>query len=147
MLDPIEGNRFQSGAELSTWLEDEKLNPDLFVSLNPNLPEDDVFTNTMMDFVIPKFHQCFGEKLKLGRVTASGTDYVIYKDSTIVKFSNVLVTIIASILPPITILVLNALSTTIERIIVTVAFTALFALVLACFTSAKRVEILAATAT
>lgn len=130
--------------ERSTWLE---ANPKLFVSLNPNLPEDDIFTNTMMDFVIPQFHQRFGERLKLGQAMGAERGYVTYRDSTIVKFSNVLVTIIASILPPITILVLNALSTTTSRIMVTVAFTAAFATILVCLTSARRVEILAATAT
>lgn len=137
LLDPNAkgGGNFLSDVELTTWLESFK--PDHYISLNPNLAEDDVFTNTMMNFVIPKLHECFGEK----------GGYVSYKDSTIVKFSNILVTILASIIPPITILLLNALHTTIERIIVTIAFTAVFAIVLACLTSAKRVEILAATAT
>ncbi|OTB03379.1 hypothetical protein M426DRAFT_321749, partial [Hypoxylon sp. CI-4A] len=75
----------------------------------------------------------------------SGLSY--YEDSKLDTASNVVSVIISSTLPVITIFVLNILETTTARLGFTVLFTAIYSVLLAVFTSAKRVEIFAATAT
>lgn len=54
---------------------------------------------------------------------------------------------IASLMPVLTIAVLNQIQSTNNRILMTAVITALFAGAIAAFTQAKRVEIIAATAT
>lgn len=70
-----------------------------------------------------------------------------YEDSKLDLASSLISVIISSTLPVLTIFVLNATETTAARIGFTVLFTAVFSILLVLFTSAKRVEIFAATAT
>jgi hypothetical protein len=63
------------------------------------------------------------------------------------KASNMIAVIVASTLPVLTIFVLNSVDSTTDRIGWTVFFTAVFAAILALFSSAKRAELFAATAT
>jgi VIT1/CCC1 family predicted Fe2+/Mn2+ transporter len=145
--DPKGGNNFQSGAEFNTYLGEYQSNPELYVCLRNGSSEDDAFTRTIRDYIIGPFHNMFFHRFNLGRIIDPHTGLVSYKDSSIVRLSNIVVTVIASMLPPLTILILNIPSTTTMRIGLTVLFTALFAIVLAYFSKARRVEILAATAT
>ena len=147
LIDHEGGNNFQSGVEQGTYLSEEGIQPSLYLTVNPSLPEDDMFTNLVMDVISGPFHRTIGEKLGTGEVIDEESRYVSYQDSTISKMSNVIVTVIASVLPPLTVLALNSLPTTISRIGLTVVFTALFAGILGCFSTAKRAEILVATAT
>ncbi|KAF4959957.1 hypothetical protein FSARC_10605 [Fusarium sarcochroum] len=132
---------------MKTWIGNEQADPKLYVALQPGLEEDDIFTRSVMDLILSPFHHSLGEKLNKGQVIDKETGYVSYDDGSIHKVTSIIVTIIAATLPPLTILALNSLATTDQRIGLTVLFTATFAGILACFSTAKRVEILAATAT
>jgi hypothetical protein len=145
--DPKGGSNFQSGVEFGTWLGDEQINPALYVSTKSSLAENDMFTNSIMDFISGTFHRKVGQEINTGHVIDKDSRYVSYEDSGIAKMSSVIVTVISSVLPPLTILALNSLTTTTARIGLTVLFTAVFASILGYFSSAKRVEVLVATAT
>jgi hypothetical protein len=71
---------------------------------------------------------------------------VHYADARLNRVNKFLVTIIASILPIVAIIVLYAVKGTWRRIYVTIGFTTLFAISLAIFSSARRLEIFASTA-
>lgn len=70
-----------------------------------------------------------------------------YDASSIQRVANVVATVLSSVLPLIAILILDHFQNTRTRIYISVGITAVFALVLALFTNARRVEIFAATAT
>ncbi|KAF5549756.1 hypothetical protein FNAPI_7932 [Fusarium napiforme] len=109
--------------------------------------DDDLFTRGLMRFIAGPFHLAFGQRMKVGHVIDEESGYVTYQDARIIRLTSIIVTVIAAILPPLTILVLNGRPTTNQRIGFTVLFTAIFAGILAYFSKAKRVEILVATAT
>ncbi|KIX05143.1 uncharacterized protein Z518_06015 [Rhinocladiella mackenziei CBS 650.93] len=100
-----------------------------------------------MDAFVDMFHWFCGGCPNVGRVIGDRAKIVSYRQSTINKAGNVMATILASTLPVVTIFVLNSLHNTNRRIGLTTVFIAIFALVLVTFTSARRVEIFAATAT
>ncbi|KAJ4260897.1 hypothetical protein NW757_001285 [Fusarium falciforme] len=148
MLAEYGGENFQEDdVEFDTWLGEEQANPDLYVALQPGIDEDDLFTRSIMRFIGGPFHRAIGDRMKVGKVIDEGSGIMTYRDSNIVKTINFIVTVIATVLPPLTILVLNSVDKTKVRIGLTVLFTAIFAIILAAFSKAKRVEILVATAT
>ncbi|KAI8672941.1 hypothetical protein NCS56_00758500 [Fusarium sp. Ph1] len=148
LMDRDGGKNFQEDdVEFDTWLGEEQANPDLYVALQPGIDEDDLFTSSIMRFIGGPFHRAIGDRMKVGKVIDEGSSIMTYRDSNIVKTINFIVTIIAAVLPPLTILVLNSVDKTKVRIGLTVLFTAIFAIILAVFSKAKRVEILVATAT
>lgn len=69
-----------------------------------------------------------------------------YSDSGLVRFNNILISVISSALPVLAIVALYFVQTMRSRIGVLVAFTVAFALALATFTNARRIEIFASTA-
>lgn len=147
-MDRDGGENFQEDdVEFDTWLGEEQANPDLYVALQPGIDEDDLFTRSIMRFIGGPFHRAIGGRMKVGKVIDEGSGIMTYRDFNIVKTINFIVTIIAAVLPPLTILVLNSVDKTKVRIGLTVLFTAIFAIILAVFSKAKRVEILVATAT
>jgi hypothetical protein len=141
------GKNFQTGEEIITWAGDGMDDPDLYVTLQSGAEDDDHFTRGIMRFVAGPFHRRFGQKMRMGQVIDEESGYVTYRDAGIIRLTSIIVTVIAAILPPLTILALNSLPTTNKRIGITVLFTAVFAAILAYFSKAKRVEILVATAT
>lgn len=70
-----------------------------------------------------------------------------YDESRLHVVGTVVATILSSMLPVVSIFVLYVLESTYARLGMTVAFTGCFAAILAIFSSARRVEIFAATAT
>jgi len=93
------------------------------------------------------FHFLCGERFQVGKIIDEESGLMRYEDSRLDRASSVIAIILASIIPVLTIFALNAIKTTDARIGMIVVFTAVFATVLAVFSSAKRAEIFAATAT
>jgi hypothetical protein len=147
--DPKGGNYFQQGVEAFTWIDenDHDLKSASFVSLRPNNGERDPFTRLLTDFVGGTFHRLWGERRKVGKVIDEESQMMSYDDSKINVASAIFTTIVSSILPVVTILVLYEIRSPYGRIGVTIGFTAIFAAFLATFSKARRVEIFAATAT
>ncbi|MCJ1307123.1 hypothetical protein MMC25_000769 [Agyrium rufum] len=164
--DPTLGNYFpDTPGERLPWGEvDDPINEDLFC-LKPRPGENDTFTtfiqgpvlNYVHDRVlmlvhhylwkIPKF-----EKLIKRMKRSSSSDvyaragFVEYADSTTLRLADGMSTVVASMFPAVTTIVLYFIQSSIVRLGVTVAFTAGFALALSVFTKARRIEIFSATA-
>ncbi|TEA19946.1 hypothetical protein C8034_v004271 [Colletotrichum sidae] len=98
-------------------------------------------------FLLRAYHHIIGHRVGTGEIVDEVSEHASYSRDPIRKISNFSTTILACIMPVLTIFVLNPLSSTNGRIFVTLAFTALFATLLAIFSKAKKVEIFAATAT
>lgn len=94
-----------------------------------------------------RFHRLIGRRRAKKRVIDEEYGMVSYDDSTIERASRIITAVISSMLPVLTIYILNILDTLEKRIGFTAGMTALFAACMAYFTTAKRVEILVATAT
>jgi hypothetical protein len=144
LSDDKGGDCFQLGSEAFTWTETDV---GQYLCLNASLPQDDLFTRFIMNTISLIFHRLVGEQYTRGRIIDEESGLKSYNDEKLHSASNMIAAIVAAILPVLTIFALNSLGTTTARIGLTVLFTALFAVLLVVFTSAKGVEIFAATAT
>ncbi|KAI3320114.1 hypothetical protein HD806DRAFT_507741 [Xylariaceae sp. AK1471] len=138
------GADFLKGAEFYTW-EETDLNK--YVVMKNAAAEEDFLTKLVSNVFLLIFHRLLGERWKTGRIIDPGSGLTSYSDTKISRASSLFAAALSSVLPVLTIFVLNRLSSTTQRIGVTLVFTTVFALVLAAFSSAKKVEIFAATAT
>jgi VIT1/CCC1 family predicted Fe2+/Mn2+ transporter len=144
LQDSKGGDCFQKGSEVRLWEDDDT---SAFLSLKSPSGETDIFTGWITRMTVGLFHRLWGEKHALGKVVDEESGLVSYDDSNVNTASTIFATILSSILPVVTILVLWTVKSTVKRICITLAFTAIFAAVLAICSSARRVEIFAATAT
>lgn len=81
-----------------------------------------------------------------GKVIDVESGLMEYSDDSMNRISKIIVTVLSSILPVLTTVVLWVVHSTIHRIGIMIVFTSLFAAALAAFTSARRIEIFVATA-
>ena len=137
-------NGFLEDAETQTWHNETE---SLYLCLATNLGETDAFTEMMQNIIVGPYHRLIGHRLKAGKVVDSEAGGVSYDKGSIDRASTMIATILSTMFPVLTIFVLNILHSTNERIGLTAVFTLVFALALARFSSAKRVEIFAATST
>jgi hypothetical protein len=144
LQDPKGGNNFQKGTEDQIW---DDADPSVYLTLFIPAGEMDIFSRCITRIAVGIFHRTWGEKHGLGKVVDEESGLVSYDDSKINMASTIFATVISSILPVVAILVLYVVKNTVKRICITLAFTAAFACVLATCSSARRVEIFAATAT
>ena len=85
------------------------------------------------------------EKHELRKTIDSNTGILHYTESSLVRFNNIVVTVLSSALPILAIVVLYFIPTRPKRLGAMAGFTILFAISLACFTNARRLEIFAST--
>ena len=137
-------NGFLKDEETQTWNDETE---SLYLCLATNLTETDAFTEMMQNVIVGPYHRLIGHRLKTGQVVDSEAGIMSYDKRKIDKASTTIATILSPMFPVLTIFVLNVLQSTNARIGLTALFTLVFALVLAKFSLAKRVEIFAATAT
>ena len=107
----------------------------------------DPFTRFLYNVLLGLYHRLLGQDLGTGKTLDAATGHTSYSSPGIDKASSVVTTILASVLPILTIWVFNQLSSANVRNGVTAVFTAGFAFVIAAFSEAKRAEIFVATAT
>jgi hypothetical protein len=81
-----------------------------------------------------------------GQITDAECGIPQYREASLTRISSVVATTASSILPLLAVLVLWYVKNTLHRILVMIGFTAMFTASLAIFTSARRIEIFAATA-
>ena len=93
------------------------------------------------------FHHFAGEKMKVSRVIDEQASLVSYSDLNLSRASNVVALVMSSVLPVMTIFILDLVNTTKQRIGLTILFTAVFAVLLSIFSNAKAAEIFGATTT
>ena len=137
-------NGFLKDEETQTWHDEPEA---LYLYLATDLTETDAFTETMQRVIVGPWHRLFGYHLKTGKVVDFEGGGVSYHKRKIDRASTMVATILSAMFPVLTIFILNVLQSTNARIDLTALFTMVFALVLARFSSAKRVEIFAAAST
>ena len=138
------GKPFLTGYEAETWADKKRTT---YMCLKPRAAESDPFTRFVSNVLLGLYHRLLGQRLGTGDNLDTATGHTSYSSPSISKISSLITTILASILPVLTIYILNQLPSSNLRIGVTAAFTAAFALVITVFSSAKRVEIFMATTT
>ncbi|KAM6513640.1 hypothetical protein FALCPG4_016022 [Fusarium falciforme] len=144
LRDSKGGKNFLDGVEAEIWTDNDEFK---YITIGPPFPENDAFTSLLRGVLLDVFHFLCGERFKVGRVIDEESGLVRYNDSHINKASSMIVVILSSVIPVLTIFALNAITVTEGRIGMIVVFTGMFAAVLAIFSSARRAEIFAATAT
>jgi len=117
-----------------------------YITLRKPDGESDLFTQFIMD-TVTMIHPPVLGRFKAGRVVDLESGLMTYPDSKLIRLSNIFAVIVSSSLPVLTIFVLNTVKSTNTRLGLSVVFTVVFAVALGVFTSAKRIEIFAATAT
>ena len=115
--------------------------------LKPPSAESDPFTRYMSNVLLDLYHHLVGQTVGTGQTLDTATGHTSYSSPSISRISNIITIILASILPVLSIYVLDQLSTVNQRIWVSAALTAAFAFTIAVFSSARRVDIFLATAT
>ena len=135
---------FLTGYEVETWADEKNTQ---YMCLNPSSDEHDLFTQYTTNVLLGLYHRTIGHRLGTGKNVDEVTRHTSYSDPSIHRATIVITTIVASLLPILTIYALNQIPSTNERIGVAAAFTAAFAFLIGLFSSARRVEIFAATAT
>ncbi|KAK8097449.1 hypothetical protein PG984_016588 [Apiospora sp. TS-2023a] len=138
------GNNFPLELELTTWLDKDRSQ---YVCPGPARAEPDFFTTLLSRHVVRLYHHLWGRRGPSKHIIDDESGLRCYDDSIINRVAAVATVIVASTLPVLTIYILNVLPTKELRIGVTAILTAVFAGMLAAFSSAKRAEIFAATAT
>ncbi|KAK4152753.1 hypothetical protein C8A00DRAFT_34536 [Chaetomidium leptoderma] len=144
LRDPKGGKNFLKRFEFWTWRDNDASS---YVTMNPPISEGDTFTSFITYRMASIFDRLLGRRFQAGKIVDEEAGLRSYSDSKLGKASNVIAAIVASTLPVLTIFVLNSVNSTTARIGWTVLFTAVFAGILALFSSAKRAELFAATAT
>lgn len=137
------GDNFLEGSERLIWAESAI---DEYVCLATPGTETDTFTFLIRKLIVTLFPWFFRGK-QANSVIEKSSGLRSYDDARINSASNVISLVLSSTLPVLAIFVLNGRESTNERLWFTVLFTAVFAMVLGIFSSAKRAEIFAATAT
>ncbi|RYP61452.1 hypothetical protein DL771_010130 [Monosporascus sp. 5C6A] len=137
------GNNFLQNEELSTWAPEDVSS---YLCLNPALLDADPLTNTISYKLTKLYHRAIGKHFEGGK-TFRDFGVHSYSSSRIRRASSGILVIVASMMPVLTIFILNEISSTNARIGVTAAMTALFAFFMAVVSHGKKSEILVATAT
>ncbi|KAL8791726.1 MAG: hypothetical protein Q9195_005663 [Heterodermia aff. obscurata] len=137
-------NGFLKDEETQTWHPDRE---SLYLTVATDLKETDAFTEMMQNVIAGPYHRWIGHRFKTGRKFDPSTGSVSYDKRKIEGASTMIATMLSTMLPVLTIFILNVVQSTNARIGITALFTMIFALTLARFSSAKRVEIFAATST
>ncbi|KAK4038339.1 hypothetical protein C8A01DRAFT_17571 [Parachaetomium inaequale] len=144
LRDKKGGKNFLQVVEFFTWRDDDTSS---YTTMNPPVSEGDTFTDFITYRMASIFNRLPGRWFRTGKIVDEEAGLRSYSDSKLDKTSNVIAVIVASTLPVLTIFVLNSVGSTTARIGWAVLFTAVFAGILGLFSSAKRAELFAATAT
>ncbi|GIZ41325.1 hypothetical protein CKM354_000463200 [Cercospora kikuchii] len=135
---PDGGNAFLRDREKKTWTQDHDGD---FMLLSSRQVQIDPFTSLLKGILLDIYHRVWGHRKH------DQTDYREYGEKKLARVSTVIVTVLASALPAMTVLVLYFVKRLLVRIGLIIVFTSLFSLALAIFTTADKVNIFTATAT
>ncbi|OQO12263.1 hypothetical protein B0A48_02904 [Cryoendolithus antarcticus] len=135
---PDGGRSFLCDREKDIWTAE---NMEDLISLAPPRAQQDVFTSFLDGALTDIYHRIWGKR----KETQPG--FRDYSQKQTSRASTVIVTVLSSALPTITVLVLFFIHSLLIRIGLVIVFTALFSLALAVFSSADKATIFTATAT
>ncbi|KAI9668540.1 MAG: hypothetical protein M1831_000979 [Alyxoria varia] len=142
---PDGGDNFLRGVEGEAWDSERVPHRDLITTSDAH-KERDIFSAFLADNCmvwVLRFSEWFQPKRHLDPENAGLTHY---DDSKLNRIAHFIGTLIASMLPAMSIFVLYFVNSMLDRLCIIIAFSALFSFTLAIFTKAKSVEIFAATA-
>ena len=138
------GNSFLAGYEAETWADDTVR---AYVCLEPQGMKSDLFTRWLLNTIVKIYDRILGRYIGSGEIIDKQSGDKSYSSDEINRASNIITAVLASAVPVLAIYALNQIKSTNIRIGVTAAFTVVFALLMGFFSSAKRSEMIAATAT
>ena len=119
------------GRKVNPW---QKHNfPDL-VCLSENTHDSDVFTRMWRNGLVPFYHRHVGRHIRDPVGGADWNGIHSYSDASIATFCKVLGTVLAALLPTMSIFALYFVKTPLIRLVMIMAFTATFTTTLAIFT-------------
>ncbi|KAH4938423.1 hypothetical protein HBI79_053650 [Parastagonospora nodorum] len=136
------GDNFLAGTGTESFTWDTKNEGD-FVVLSAPPSDNEPLLPALSSLPLDLLHCCL--RRKRSRAADVETGVLMYNDIYLRRFNKLIVTLVASLLPIVAIIVLYAVKGTWRRICVAIAFTALFGIAMAC-TTARQSEIFAATA-
>ncbi|POS69131.1 hypothetical protein DHEL01_v212473 [Diaporthe helianthi] len=128
------------GPDMDAWSHTEDL-----IALKPRSPQDPTsrwFTAT----IFPLYHGLIGQKVKDPESPELGDGLYNCNEAILSSRANIFTTVLASLLPVLSITVLYTIHADIIKLGLIVVFSACFSLALALTTNARRIEIFAATA-
>ncbi|KAI1173336.1 hypothetical protein F4777DRAFT_600714 [Nemania sp. FL0916] len=142
MNDPSMGNIYLLGPDSDVW---ENFDASELVCLKPNRT-DSLVTRFLTNKLVTMFHRIIGHHFKKPDQLDIHRNTVYYSQAGVVRFSKLLGTVFASLLPIGSIVVLYYLNSMETRLALIGVFTAMFSLALGIFTNGRMVEIFSATA-
>jgi hypothetical protein len=105
----------------------------------------DPFSQWVSDRVIPTFHHIIGSKYRAPVSEDIGSGIYEYNDSTIAFIAHIATTVVASVIPLSSVVILYVVKSNGLRLGIIALLSALFSLALALMTNARKIEIFAAT--
>lgn len=138
---PEMGNLPISSMDRDAWCKEEE--GDLMV-VDDQAPRD-LFTAWTNDTLIPAFHLAIGRHFKDTISWDPTSGLSSYSDRRVQHFVDALGTLVSSLFPVLSIVVLYCVNRTALRLGIIAIFTGIFSLALSLLTQARRVEIFAAT--
>ncbi|KXX80329.1 hypothetical protein MMYC01_204684 [Madurella mycetomatis] len=144
LRDSRGGSSFLTNFETETWHDDHVSS---YLCLEPQSAKGDPFTKWMLNSVVQAYDRFLGRYIGSGQILDERTGDKSYSGDRVNRVSNIVAAIMASALPVVAIFALNRIPSTEGRIGATASFTITFAVLMGIFSSAKRSEIIAATAT
>jgi len=149
LIRPECGDNFLEGIEREILHSHDRLDVDQerasdLVTLSREAVERDFFSRWVTDELLGKFHRLVGHRIKRPFDVEAGMYH--YHKSNLRAISHLVGVVLASVIPAASIFTLYFVHNMIDRLGVLLAYSALFSICLALFTTARRVEIFAATA-
>ncbi|KAH7386404.1 hypothetical protein BKA64DRAFT_142913 [Cadophora sp. MPI-SDFR-AT-0126] len=130
------------GLDRDAW--DSKTESDL-IAIKPRAAPD-IFSKWFSESFIPRYHQVFGERFRKELPGDIGSGIYHYRESSLESGLSILATVVASLLPISSVVALYLIQPNGLRLGMIAIFSACFSLALAIMTSARRIEVFAATA-
>ncbi|KAL8832286.1 MAG: hypothetical protein Q9170_004943 [Blastenia crenularia] len=136
---PEGGDFFLKGREAWIWDAEKDL-----LSLDCEQPSKDTLTFLINEVMVPWYHRLWGYKVK-PTATPNCDGVWQYDKWKLGLIANVISTLLASLLPSISILILYFLPKPVSRLVVILFFSILFSLILSLVSTSRRIEVFAAT--
>ncbi|KAL9613238.1 MAG: hypothetical protein Q9167_002198 [Letrouitia subvulpina] len=137
---PEGGDFFLRGREADTWQASSD-----FIKLCGQESDMDALTRVIHNKIIPWYHHVWGHRAKPSK-TREWDGVWVYDRAMLTAVANGISTMLASLLPAGSILILYLLSKPATRLAVSMLFIMLFSFILTAVSTARRVDIFAATA-
>ncbi|EPE26349.1 hypothetical protein GLAREA_02261 [Glarea lozoyensis ATCC 20868] len=130
------------GIDRESW---DPKNEDDLIAIRPRAAPD-IFSKWLTEGIVPFYHRIIGKRFKEQLPDTIGTGIYHYKESSLELRLGIMATVVASVLPICSVVVLYFIKSNNLRLGLLAVFSAIFSLALALMTNARRIEVFAATA-